>query len=378
MFVKDTAVYFSKSTVGKDNENQSLWDLAINCISQFNLVDCVIYSIENGKLIQKAGFSSENSKDLKAYKPIALSVGEGISGHVAKTGIAEIVNDTSLDSRYVKAEKTRYSEIAVPIIADETILGVIDCEHPEKDYFTKEHLKALVSVASICAIKLKNIKTQKRLLLEQQKYLTIQEELLGLRLKVLSSQMNPHFIFNTLNSIQALIISSNKKETLKYFSCFSKCTRYYFKKINEERTSIGEENKILELFIQLQQLRFPEQLVFTFENHAAIALDTQIPACVILVFFENLLEYGFHNQLKKFKLQYFSVNRASEIVIKVIIQSKTASLKNSMDYPKYRQHFLRFRSYVQTLNRLKEYNIRVRSKLQDDKAIIKLYLPKLS
>lgn len=373
MFVEDVIVNFSKSIVEKDNKDDILQDLAKNYISSFSFVDCTIYSIENGKLIRKASFKP---KDLKTQKPLELPVDEGITAYVAKTGIAEIINDTSLDSRCIKGENVQLSKITIPIAINNTIYGVIDCEHPEKNYFTQEHLKTLISIASICAVKLKSIKGQRQLLLEQQKNLIIQENLLGLRLKVLNSQINPHFVFNTLNSIQALIISSDKKKILKHFSNFSKCTRYYFKKINEETTLLGEENKILELFMQLQQLRFPEQLAFDFKNHSTEALDTEIPACVILVLFDNLLGYGIHhNPLKEYKIQYYSFVKESEIVIKTIISFKTPLPKNSINDSEYKCNFLRFRNYIRTFNKLKEYNIRLNLKKKQNKTIVKLYLP---
>lgn len=373
MFVEDVIVNFSKSIVEKDNKDDILRDLAKNCISPFSSVDCTIYSVENGKLIQKASFKP---KDLKTHKPFELPIGEGITGYVAKTGIAEIINDTSLDSRCIESENIQLSKTTIPIAVNNTIYGVIDCEHPEKNYFTQEHLKTLISIAYICAVKLKSFKGQRQLLLEQQKNIIRQENLLGLRLKVLNSQMNPHFIFNTLNSIQALIISSDKKKILKYFSNFSKCTRYYFKKINEETTLLGEENKVLELFIQLQQLRFPEQFSFDFKNHSTEALDAEIPACVILVLFDNLLGYGIHhNQLKEYNLQYYSFVKESEIVIKTIISFKTPLSKNSINESEYKWDFLKFRNYIHTLNKLKGYNIRLSLKKKQNKTIVKLYLP---
>ena len=69
-----------------------------------------------------------------------LPLGSGIAGYVAMTGIPEIIKDTSQDRRYVLDDEARLSEIVVPIIVDGKVIGVIDSEHPELDFFSYQHL----------------------------------------------------------------------------------------------------------------------------------------------------------------------------------------------------------------------------------------------
>ena len=159
---EDILVYFSKSLLGKENEEDILWDLAKNCISKLGFVDCVIYLVDkNGKLLeQKSAYGPKNPKDQKLHNPVKIPIGEGITGTVAATGVAEIVPDTSIDSRYIVDDEIRLSEICVPISHENVIYGVIDCEHPERDFFTKQHLKMLAAIASIAAIKMKNVRSQ--------------------------------------------------------------------------------------------------------------------------------------------------------------------------------------------------------------------------
>ncbi|MBL4604707.1 MAG: GAF domain-containing protein, partial [Flavobacteriaceae bacterium] len=81
---------------------------------------------------------------------------KGIVGTVAKTGIPEIISDTSIDDRYIVDDKNRLSEISVPIIANGEIIGVIDSEHTSRNFFTQDHLKTLQTIASLAATQLKN------------------------------------------------------------------------------------------------------------------------------------------------------------------------------------------------------------------------------
>ena len=152
----DTINYFATSLFGKNTIHEVLWDVAKNCISRLGLVDCVIYLLdeERGVLVQKAAYGKKNPEEFKIYVPIEIPLGMGIVGTVAQTGIPEIVGDASRDARYIVDDQARLSELAVPLIVKNKVIGVIDSEHPEKNFFTRYHQDALSTIASICASKI--------------------------------------------------------------------------------------------------------------------------------------------------------------------------------------------------------------------------------
>lgn len=154
--VEQTIHYFSNSLYGKNSIDEILWDVTKNCIGRFGFVDCVIYLIDEKKavLVQKAAFGNKNPKAFEIYKPIEIPLGQGIVGNVANNAKAEIISDTTLDSRYITDDENRLSEIAVPLIYKGKVLGVIDSEHPEKGFFTRRHLDTLQTIASLCANKI--------------------------------------------------------------------------------------------------------------------------------------------------------------------------------------------------------------------------------
>ena len=108
----DTINYFATSLFGKNTIEEVLWDVAKNCISRLDLVDCVIYLLDEsrGVLVQKAAYGKKNPEEFNIYVPIEIPLGKGIVGSVAQTGIAEIVSDVSADPRYIVDDQPRLSE----------------------------------------------------------------------------------------------------------------------------------------------------------------------------------------------------------------------------------------------------------------------------
>ena len=154
--IERTINYFSTSTFGKNSVDEILWDVTKNCVSRLGLTDCVIYLLDEDRqrLIQKAAYGPKNPKDFEILQPLEIPLGKGIVGHVAKTGKAIMVNDTSKDSRYLSDSEPGLSEIAVPIVYNKKVMGVIDSEHPEKNFYTEKDLGILKTISALCANKL--------------------------------------------------------------------------------------------------------------------------------------------------------------------------------------------------------------------------------
>jgi len=156
---------FATSLLERDTEEEILWDLAQNCVSQLGFVDCVIYLAEPGNavLVQKAALGPKSPGGRLILNPIQIPIGHGIVGSVAQSRIPARVGDTSLDPRYIVDDAPRLSEIAVPIVSKDELLGVIDSEHPERDFFTEDHLNILTAIASLCANRLTRARAQEEL-----------------------------------------------------------------------------------------------------------------------------------------------------------------------------------------------------------------------
>jgi serine phosphatase RsbU (regulator of sigma subunit) len=156
---------FATALLEAQTIDEVVWTVAKNAIAQLGYVDCVIYLMDEDKkhLIQRAAHGPKNPIALDIMNPIKLKIGEGVVGHVAKTKKGEIVSDTSKDPRYVIDDDMRLSEIAVPIIHDKKVIGVIDSEHPDKDFYPQDDLQLLETIASMTATKLVQTKNNEEL-----------------------------------------------------------------------------------------------------------------------------------------------------------------------------------------------------------------------
>lgn len=154
--VEEAINYFATSLFQSNTTEEILWDIAKNCINKFGFVDCVIYLMNDSKtmLVQKAAYGPKNPRDFEIHAPIEIPIGKGIVGSVAATGRPEIVADTSKDSRYIVDDVARLSEIAVPLIYHDEVIGVIDSEHFERNFFQPKHLNILRTIAALASNKI--------------------------------------------------------------------------------------------------------------------------------------------------------------------------------------------------------------------------------
>jgi serine phosphatase RsbU (regulator of sigma subunit) len=142
-----------------------VWSVAKNAIAKLGYQDCVIYLLDDSgkQLIQRAAHGPKNPVALDIKNPIGLRLGQGVVGSVAMSLKGEIIPDTSKDPRYVVDDDMRLSEIAVPIIHAGKVIGVIDSEHEEKNFYPPEDLQILETIASMTATKLVQTKDHEQL-----------------------------------------------------------------------------------------------------------------------------------------------------------------------------------------------------------------------
>ncbi len=133
--------------------DEILWDVAQGVVAHLGLEDCVIYLFDERRefLVQRAAFGPKNPREREILSPIRIQPGTGIVGTVAITGQAEIISDTRKDPRYIQDDQQRLSELAVPLFSQGQVIGVLDSEHSQEGFFTKEHLHLLTTVASMMA-----------------------------------------------------------------------------------------------------------------------------------------------------------------------------------------------------------------------------------
>jgi LytS/YehU family sensor histidine kinase len=287
--------YFATSLVNQNTVEEVLWDVTKNCIARLKFVDCVIYLIDEEKkiLVQKAAYGPKNPRSYEIFQPIEISMGQGIVGSVAESGEAEIIRDTSRDPRYIMDDEIRLSEITVPIISDGKVIGIIDAEHPQKNFFKARHLQILTKIASLCAGKISKVqieeayrKTEFQLMENNRK--VAETKLLALRL-----QMNPHFIFNSLTAINNFILNKDTDHASLLLTKFSRFMRQVLDNSKTEWISLRNELKALQIYIELEQLRFDNKFEVDVQVSKDIDQDMiHVPPLIIQPYVENAIWHG--------------------------------------------------------------------------------------
>lgn len=119
------------------------------------------------------------------------------------------------------------------------------------------------------------------------------QQINSLRQKVLRSQMNPHFIFNSLNAIQSYVLKNDSEQAVKYLNSFARLIRMILDSSRFDYINLEKEISILEYYLQLQQLRFGDKFIWSMEVDENIDLDSVlIPAMLAQPFIENAIEHG--------------------------------------------------------------------------------------
>lgn len=137
-------------------KEEVLWYTANEVVGQMGFDDCVIYlwDAPSQFLVQQSAFGPKMSDQGTVNNALYLRLGEGIVGRAALSRETIVVNDLSADPNYVVDIQQSGSELAIPIIHSDQLIGVIDSENLAKNFYTAEHIKILTAVTSMVAAKL--------------------------------------------------------------------------------------------------------------------------------------------------------------------------------------------------------------------------------
>ncbi len=127
-----------------------------------------------------------------------------------------------------------------------------------------------------------------------------EQEKIKLKLKALKAQMNPHFMFNSLNSIQYYILENDSKSAVKYLSKFSNLIRLILEESDVELGQLRNELNMLQLYLELEQVRLENKFDFEITISKSINIDqTMVPSLLIQPIVENSVWHGITNKKEK-------------------------------------------------------------------------------
>ncbi|PZR32486.1 MAG: hypothetical protein DI538_19460 [Azospira oryzae] len=161
-----------------------------------------------------------------------------------------------------------------------------------------------------------------------------------LKLMALRSVMNPHFIFNALNSIQYFIAQNDRKNAINYLSTFSKLVRGILTHSLSNKIKLSEELEQLRNYVSLEQMRFEDKFSFDVKIVGQLDLDAiEIPSLLVQPYVENAILHGLYNKEGKGLLKICVMEENGSIVFEIedngIGRAAAMDLRNH-NFPKHK------------------------------------------
>ena len=146
-----------------------------------------------------------------------------------------------------------------------------------------------------------------------------QERIATLKQQALQASMNPHFIFNVMNSIQQFLQQHDDEAAADYLARFAQLIRLHLELSGRNMVSLQEEIEYLQLYLYLEKLRLGEQLSYHFHRDAELDTeDIQIPSMLLQPFIENAIWHGIAPLKRAGKLDIHIVETATQLHIRIL------------------------------------------------------------
>jgi LytS/YehU family sensor histidine kinase len=128
------------------------------------------------------------------------------------------------------------------------------------------------------------------------------QELAELRLASIRSQLEPHFVFNVLNSIGYAIRANETDMAYDHLTKFSNLMRKWLKSAEEPMLTLKSELSLVRDYLDLEKFRFEERLNYSIEISELVPMDMMVPRMIIQIPVENAVKHGISNQVSGGKL----------------------------------------------------------------------------
>lgn len=168
------------------------------------------------------------------------------------------------------------------------------------------------------------------------KEIIVARQITDLESKALRAQMNPHFVFNSLNAIQECIVTGRIEEAYTYLSTFSKLLRMVLENSDVPEVSLQDELEVFSLYISLEKLRFKDDMIYDLELNPDI--DTEeilVPPMLIQPHLENSIWHGLRHKTGN-KILKLSISEHPVGYLEVIIEDNGIGRAKSEEIRKTR------------------------------------------
>ncbi|WP_461485067.1 sensor histidine kinase, partial [Pedobacter sp.] len=195
--------------------------------------------------------------------------------------------------------------------------------------------------------------------------LSLENSLNQSKLKAIKSQMNPHFFYNALNTIQSYILANEKKQAVNYLSKFANLTRTILDMSEKEEVSLAEEIKTIGFYLDIEKVRFDGDFEYMITE---LGIDTRedirIPSMLLQPYLENAIKHGLLHKEGAKQLRVVFKKEVDKLM--VTIEDNGIGRKKSMELNEIKQ--LKHRSFataamqsrIELLNKNKRNKISVK------------------
>ena len=176
----------------------------------------------------------------------------------------------------------------------------------------------------LAKMQVKKIRETERLKTETNKIMA------QLETKLLRSQMNPHFIFNSLNSIQKYIWENKEEDSAEYLAQFAKLIRAILENSRKEFISLKEELDVLKLYIGLEQRRSNGKFDYRiFMDEALVPEDILLPPLLLQPYVENAIWHGVNKKQGHGHIE-INIHQSDHLLEMVIDDDGVGRMRNSV------------------------------------------------
>ena len=315
-------VYFTEIIVGSESKPlKNKYDLTYSENSlQIGFNSNGFESFLNNRYVYR--MIGENDNWTKTESPTSFVNYSHLKGGNYTFEVKPLVNDTPIDAQM----KSIQFAVTSPLW--------------EQWWFYISIVLTLVSALYfIFRWQIKKLKLKQTLELEREK---VNQKLVWSQLENLRSQMNPHFIFNALNSIQEYIVMNEKDLASSFLIKFSRLIRIYLDHSREDNVLLSEEIKALKIYLELEKNRFEDLLDYDISVSEDIQTKSiKIPSLFVQPYVENALKHGLLHRTNNRQLTIIFKLSASKDALICSIEDNGIGIKasqeiNALRYPHHK------------------------------------------
>ena len=146
-----------------------------------------------------------------------------------------------------------------------------------------------------------------------------EKKLLSLEQRMLRSQMNPHFIFNSLNSIKQFIVVNEKEKAVRYLNKFAKLMRKILDGSGKRETSLAEELETVDLYLKIENMRFSNEIEVNLKVDPSLNAELiKVPSLLLQPFLENAIWHGLSEKEGEKRI-WIDVQRESDLRLRISV-----------------------------------------------------------